>query len=146
MIQTIIFYATLTALLSFFIDYCIGRPSTDFSPHEIFSKWTLKLAENRLRSIGLWASFDRQLRDAFSQTMTQEDYNSLRISFKKMLVQQAMPFFTWERACGMCPVCTNVWINVLFIVVQIFVLHLGILPSLYIILLSNFLIRLMIKL
>lgn len=146
MIETILFYGVFTALLSFLLDYCLGRPSGNFSPYEIFSRYTLFLAESRMKKIGLWSDFYKQRQEAGALTSSLAELDETITSFDKMMVQRASDFFTWERAVGMCPVCTNVWINVIFMVVNIFTLHLGLLPLLYILLVSNFLIRLIIRL
>lgn len=40
--------------------------------------------------------------------------------FKKILYNAADPFFTWERAIGMCSVCTGFWVSLIFGIIIIF--------------------------
>jgi hypothetical protein len=44
----------LSAFLTIFTNYIIGKPGGEFSPYEIFSGYTVWLSIKRLQSIGLY--------------------------------------------------------------------------------------------
>jgi hypothetical protein len=100
------------ACLTLFLNYIIGKPSNEFSPYEIFSFYTIWLAKRRLNSLGLLKSYQQD----FSQNlMGKQPYEIIEMKndFKRLLYHSADPYFTWERAVGMCPVCTGFWISLI---------------------------------
>ncbi len=96
--------------LTMFIWYIIGQPGSKYSPHEIFSFYTNWLVKRRLRQVGLWPGYSIQLRDNL-KNKTRDQRILVQQEFNKLVYQAADPFFTWERAVGMCPVCTGVWVT-----------------------------------
>jgi hypothetical protein len=100
----------LSAGLTLFINYIIGKPGSEFSPYEIFSRYTVWLSILRLKKMGLIDTYHDQFQN--SVDAMDEDYEiiPLRHDYHKMLYNAAEPFFTWERAVGMCSICTGVWI------------------------------------
>jgi hypothetical protein len=101
----------LTGFLTIFLNYCIGKPGSEFSPYEIFSGYTVWLSIKRLQSIGLYETYADQYNEGLKNANTQHEIISLNNDFKKMLYNAADPYFTWERAVGMCPICTGFWIT-----------------------------------
>ncbi len=103
----------LSGLLTMFINYCIGKPASEFSPYEIFSGYTIWLSKRRLKKIGLYNKYEKQYNENLIRTNERHEIISLKNDFKKMLYEAADPFFTWERAAGMCPVCSGVWTSII---------------------------------
>ena len=103
----------LAACVTLFLNYCIGKPASDFSPYEIFSSYTVWLSIRRLKEVGLYDQYSEQYHDNLQRVKTKYEVISLKNDFKKMLYNAADPYFTWERAVGMCPVCTGFWISLI---------------------------------
>ena len=103
----------LSAFLTLFLNYCIGKPGSEFSPYEIFSGYTVWLAKRKLKIVGLYNQYENQLHDSFKQTNSLYKRIEITNDFNKIIYNAAEPFFTWERAAGMCPVCTGVWISLI---------------------------------
>ena len=101
----------LASAVTIFINYCIGKPASDFSPYEIFSSYTVWLSIRRLKEVGLYDQYSEQYHDNLVRLKTKHEVITLKNDFKKMLYNAADPFFTWERAVGMCPVCTGFWVS-----------------------------------
>lgn len=97
-------------LLTMFINYTLGKPSSEFSPYEIFSFYSVWLAKRRLKQIGLLQSYRNQYEESKQGKHRKYELIELKNDYKKILYNAAEPFFGWERAVGMCPVCTGVWI------------------------------------
>lgn len=131
----------LAALLNIFINYILGKPSGQFSPHEIFSSYTIWLSKRRLKKMNLYKDYVDQYDEMLASTYRVSSRQSAINDFNVMLYQAAEPFFTWERALGMCVVCTGVWVSLIFglLFTQNF------LDLLIIILISHILIRLLNK-
>ena len=103
----------LAACVTLFLNYCIGKPASEFSPYEIFSSYTVWLSIRRLKEVGLYDQYSEQYHDNLQRVKTKYEVISLKNDFKKMLYNAADPYFTWERAVGMCPVCTGFWISLI---------------------------------
>jgi len=103
----------LAGLATLFISYLIGNPGSDFSPHEIFSRYTIWLAEERLHLLQTFHLYKKQYNDQLKNCNTKACYETVKLEHKKMIYQAAEPYFTWERAVGMCRICTGVWIAIL---------------------------------
>lgn len=101
----------LSAFLNHFLNYCIGKPSMEFSPYEIFSRYTVWLSVKRLTRVGLYDQYTKQYTESLKLKTKEHEVISLNNDFKKILYDAADPFFTWERAVGMCPVCTGFWVS-----------------------------------
>lgn len=100
-------------LLTLFLNYCLGRPgSGDFWPQEIFSFYPLQLARRKLKKLGLYPLYQQQYQEGMKQGKTKAEQRQFKQDFKKVIYQAAEPFFTWERAAGMCPVCNGVWLSI----------------------------------
>ncbi len=98
--------------LTMFLNYCLGSPSSKkFSPYEIFSNYTVLLAKRRLKQVGLFYTYKNELGSNLQRASTVSERIAINNDFKKMLYEVAEPYFTWERAAGVCPVCTGVWIT-----------------------------------
>lgn len=102
----------LSGFTTMFINYIIGKPSSEFSPYEIFSSYTVWLSKRRLKKVGLLPGYNLQFAESINSARTISERTQIRIDFKRILYQAAEPFFTWERAVGMCPVCTGFWIAI----------------------------------
>jgi hypothetical protein len=89
-------YGVLAALLSLFLDYCLGLSGAGFSPREIFSGYTNWIVRQRLGN---------KVKEITESYKFEDEYD--RDAF---LYSQAEPLFTWEKAAGMCVVCTGFWI------------------------------------
>lgn len=101
----------LSASLTLFINYIIGKPGSEFSPYEIFSSYTVWIAKRRLKSIKLLDTYQSQYNENLPHLHTQHERITFNNDFKKMLYNAADPYFTWERAVGMCSICTGFWIS-----------------------------------
>lgn len=112
MIESIII-GSLAACLTIFINYCIGKPGGEFSPYEIFSGYTVWLSKRRLKKVGLFWQYWDQFKDNEQRNETHAGLITLKNDFNKILYEAADPFFTWERAAGMCSVCSGVWISII---------------------------------
>lgn len=106
--------AFIAAGITIFLNYTIGKPASEFSPYEIFSGYTVWLSIRRLKNVGLYDKYSEQYHDNLVRARTKYEVISLKNDFKRMLYNAADPFFTWERALGMCPVCTGFWISLIF--------------------------------
>lgn len=100
----------ICAFVTLFLNYCIGKPGSNFSPYEIFSSYTVWLSIKRLQNVGLYNLYAQQYTENIQRANTQSEIISLKNDFKKQLYEAAEPFFTWERAAGMCPVCNGFWV------------------------------------
>lgn len=106
----IISIGIISAFVSLFINYCIGKPgSKEFSPYEIFSRYTVWLSIKRLQKTGLYWDYINQYNENINRASTKSEIITLKNDFKKMLYEAADPYFTWERAAGMCSVCSGFW-------------------------------------
>jgi hypothetical protein len=130
----ILLIGLISGFLSIFINYCIGKPSSEkFSPYEIFSGYTVYLSIRRLKKLGLYSEYEKQYNQGISLTKTKAEVINFKNDFKKMLYEAADPFFTWERAAGMCPVCNGAWLslicgicftyNLVFLIIIVVVSH-----------------------
>ncbi len=100
----LIFYGIITACLTHFLNYTIGKPgSKEFSPHEIFSSYTVWLSKMRLKKVGLYAEYWMQCKETYERTKTKSERVTLKNDMRKIYYNAAEPYFTWERAIGMCP-------------------------------------------
>ena len=109
----VLFIALVVASLNQLINYAIGKPASEFSPYEIFSSYTIWLSIKRLKKVGLYYQYTEQYEDNIKRAKTLHEVISLKNDFKKMLYNAADPYFTWERAFGMCPVCTGFWVSLI---------------------------------
>lgn len=120
----ILYFGLIAASITLFLNYCIGKPADEFSPYEIFSSYTVWLSIRRLKNVGLYDQYSEQYHDNLQRVKTKHEVISLKNDFKKMLYNAADPYFTWERAVGMCPVCTGFWISLIIaILVSLNILH-----------------------
>lgn len=103
----------LVGFLVTFLNYCLGKPSGDFSPYEVFSNYTVWLSKRRLEEVGLYKQYCKDYNENLLRTNSKHEVLTLKNDFKKMLYNAADPFFTWERAAGMCPVCFGFWISLI---------------------------------
>lgn len=108
-----IFLALNSAFLTIFLNYIIGKPGSEFSPYEIFSGYTVWLSIRRLKKIGLIKTYHSQFQDSFIKIKNPHEYYPLKMDYHKILYNAAEPYFTWERALGMCSVCTCFWISLI---------------------------------
>lgn len=109
----ILFIALAASSLNTFLNYAIGKPSGEFSPYEIFSRYTVWLSIRRLKKLNLYHGYMQQYEDNLKRATKPHEVIQLNNDFKKILYNAADPFFTWERAAGMCPVCTGFWITLI---------------------------------
>lgn len=101
-----------TALLSFFINYCLGKPGSDhFNTGEIFSWYTIWLSKKRLKKLDLLDTYLIQLKENIMSKTSISSIIQVKHDFNKMMYEAAEPFFTWEKAVGMCIVCTGFWMS-----------------------------------
>lgn len=102
----------LAGCLTHFLNYCMGKPgSKEFSPYEIFSFYTVWLSKMRLKKVGLWDQYSEQYHDNLKRVEGKAGLITMKNDFKKQWYDAADPFFTWERAIGMCPVCFGFWVS-----------------------------------
>lgn len=103
----------ISAFITVFLNYCIGKPGGEFSPYEIFSGYTVWLAKRRLQRYNILQQYYVQFEESIKD---KKPYEVVEISndFKRIIYNAAEPFFTWERAIGMCSICTGFWISLLF--------------------------------
>ncbi len=139
--EIIIQLAILSALLTIFLNYCIGKPASEFSPYEIFSGYTIWLSIKRLQAVGLYKMLLDDYNNNLKNATIPAQEIELKNDFKKRLYNEAEPYFTWERATGMCPICTGFWIT-LFTAI-LFTQNLF--EIIYIIVISHLLTRIIIK-
>lgn len=119
---TYILIGLLSAGITLFLNYCIGSPASEkFSPYEIFSNYTVWLSKMRLKQVQILDTYTEQYHDNLKRITTLREKINLDNDFRKILYEAAEPFFTWERAAGMCPVCTGVWIAFLSYLTSLFV-------------------------
>lgn len=97
--------------INLLLNYCIGKPGSEFSPYEIFSGYTVWLAKRRLKILGLYNEYEKM--SGFEKVRSVHELIILKREFKKLIYNAAEPFFTWERAVGMCINCTGVWISII---------------------------------
>lgn len=123
-------------------NYAIGKPGGKFSPHEIFSFYTVWLSIRRLKVVGLYDNYAKQYSDNLQRVKTKAEIITLNQDFKKLLYDAADPFFTWERAVGMCINCTGFWISLLISILA----QANIVETISIIVISHILVRIISKL
>lgn len=140
--------ALIAACVSLFINYCIGKPgSSEFSPHEIFSSYTVWLATWRLKRLGNYGAYEAQF--DYKSAKSEAQLIELENDAAQIIYNAAEPFFTWERAVGMCVICTGFWISLVVGIIAMFFNHLGVretfLSLVEIIVLSHVIIRILSK-
>lgn len=99
--------------LNTLINYCIGKPGSDFSPYEIFSDYTVWLSACRLKRIGLLDDYSKQYHETLTTKTKEHEIREFKNDFARVIYNAAEPFFTWERAFGMCSICTGFWVSLL---------------------------------
>ena len=99
----ILLLSFVCAALSYFLDFALGFPMSDKpNTHAILFKWTLFLAQRRMK------------------TADKEAYEIIK-EYPLDVVLQARRFMTWEYAMGYCAICTNVWTTLyLYMIALIF--------------------------
>lgn len=134
--QDIIFTILLSLIpccFSYFLDYCLGHPMSD-NPQikEVFSWYSLFLAKRRLDSIQnsleSGRSIFRNLNTHFYPMLSNDDpaqRRDGRDQLNKTIMLEAQKHFTFEKALGMCPFCTNFWISQAAATVFFFYIHLA---------------------
>lgn len=100
-----------TAGITIFLNYIIGKPGSEFSPYEIFSNYTVWLAKSRLKRLNIYEQYEKQFGLENAKYKHQE--MALKNDAAIITYQAAESFFTWERALGMCVICTGFWISLL---------------------------------
>ncbi len=106
-----IYIGLFAAALSVFINYIIGKPGSEFSPYEIFSFYTVWLSKRRLRKMGLYFTYHNQFWESMRKAQTRSERRDLELQYHQILYNAADPYFTWERAFGMCVICTGFWVS-----------------------------------
>lgn len=111
-ILLLILIGVIAACLTMFLNYCIGNPGSEkFSPYEIFSSYTVWLAKMRLKRVGMYDQYSQQYHENLKRHQSKPETIIFKNDFKKVVYDAAEPFFTWERAVGMCPVCFGFWVS-----------------------------------
>lgn len=106
--------SVFVAFLVIFLNYCFGKPGSEkFSPYEIFSFYTVWLSKRRLKQVGLLSTYESQYEENEERAKKKSDLISLKNDYNKIFYEAAEPFFTWERAAGMCPICFGVWVAII---------------------------------
>jgi hypothetical protein len=103
----------LAASISIFINYIIGKPGSEFSPYEIFSGYTVWLSRHRLITVGLYESYWFQCVESCKRAKTKHELVTIKNDMRRVYYNAAEPFFTWERAFGMCVICTGFWVSLI---------------------------------
>jgi hypothetical protein len=120
-LTTIILLSLVPCCLGYFLDYCLGQPGSDQPKvSEIFSGYTLWLSRKALqpgRMQEIYSDHQPLLSSEDAMTRVQGDQQ-----VKQVIIEDAKKLFTWQKAVGMCPFCTNVWISWLFVVVLFIVI------------------------
>lgn len=102
----------LAAFLNHFINYVIGKPgSENFSPYEILASYTVWLSTRRLKEMQLYDKYIKQYNENAERLTNKAEAAAFKREFNEVLYNAADPYFTWERAVGMCPVCTGFWVS-----------------------------------
>lgn len=111
-ISFVLWFALLSSCFSLLLNYALGKPGGEFSPYEIFSFYTVWLSKRRLIKVGLYSSYINQLSGSLSGKKKYEQIQIIN-DFNRIIYNAAEPFFTWERAFGMCIICTGFWISLI---------------------------------
>lgn len=107
-----IFIGIIAAFLNHFINYVIGKPgSENFSPYEILAQYTVWLSTRRLKEMQLYDKYIKQYNENAERLTSKAEAANFKREFDKIIYDAADPYFTWERAVGMCPVCTGFWVS-----------------------------------
>lgn len=110
--MTCLWLGILSAFLVMFLNYVIGKPgSKEFSPYEIFSVYTVWLSRMKLKRLKLLDLYEAEYRTMLKSDSPQHAIYSYRVAHWKQLYEAAEQFFTWERALGMCSVCSGFWVS-----------------------------------
>ena len=137
----VILTGIIAGFIAIFFNYIIGKPGGEFSPYEIFSSYTVLLSKWRLKRAGLFQMFY----DDYCQSVFNKDKSTtegMTRDYHKMLYNAADPLFTWERAVGMCVVCSGFWIALAY---GILIVGMDYISLLKIIVVSHVTIRLLSK-
>lgn len=135
----IILLSCIPACISYFLDFCIGRPGSD-QPNTgaVFSKYSLWLAEKRLNSIQNSIESNRSILQALQQTfyslVSNDDPLIRRDGISQLnttILLEAQKHYTYEKAFGMCIVCTNFWISLFCSIAFYFTIPLGFINPLF---------------
>lgn len=111
-ILTYILIGILAAFLNTLINYVIGKPGSDkFSPYEIFAAYTVWLSVRRLKEMQLYDKYIKQYNENAERLTSKSEAAKFHREFQSVIYDAADPYFTWERAVGMCPVCTGFWVS-----------------------------------
>lgn len=113
------FLAFFSFLVSYFLDYILGRPSSQ-NPNQkaIFFFWTYFLARKRLEreEPSLYKSLMGSISQGIAPIQKTDGLPVLNnFAIKEVVVAQIVnegrELFSWELPFGMCSVCTNFWIS-----------------------------------
>ncbi len=118
-LTTIILFSCVPALLSYFLYYCFGQPMSDEpKTREIFSFYPLLLAKRRLTKEQI-ADIEKMFSHFPDDPLNKaEAKKEIHLTILKM----ARETFTWEKAFGMCIICTGFWIALFFGIIYFFFL------------------------
>jgi hypothetical protein len=122
----IIFFSCLSAAISYMLDYGLGKPGSDeISVTEFLTGWTFILAKRRLIKYKLY----NELTEIFLPAGNMYQKVLLDQELKKTVIEKGKDFFTWEKAFGMCIICTGFWIALALSIIFIFTIELAVLPD-----------------
>ena len=118
----------LSCTTSLMLDFALGLPSSNENlTHSILWRWTIFLAKKRLLKSNpalyeKYMVFMNGIQNVPLLNMPiDQDITELRNTKKvrenryyPMLLKDAREYFTWENMLGICAVCTNFWVSVIY--------------------------------
>lgn len=106
--------AVFPALLVFFTDYLIGQPGNEkVNIKAIFFGYSFYVAKMRLKKMGLFEGLKKQLDNKLKNALTKREKADILNSYKELIFYTARPYFNFESAIGMCPICFHVWVTII---------------------------------
>ncbi len=143
-IINVLFFALSTALLSIFLDFCLGDISKDkFSEGRIFSPIGRLI-------LNLYESFEakEELRLNPEEPVIDKDADDTDKFLAEIGVKTKIKGPPWRRAnpwkiFGVCPICSNVWLGLIFAPILFHLGYFGLIFFIPFLVISNYLLRLL---
>lgn len=121
-ILTSLIFSLVPVAISLIIDVCLGYPSKDeFDNKAIFFSLSYYFAKKRLIKLGLFKDLVTPYQDVYKNAKGGSVVQWVTLDgIKNVTFQEGRKYFSWEKGFGMCPVCTNIRIAIIFSLLCIF--------------------------
>ena len=105
----------LSIICAFFIymlDYGLGKPADEQPIYgNLLFSWSFFLAK---KAMGVnFPPIERQYKDQLNHSTSSFERVQIKRAYQDIVFKQGRQMFTWEKICGMCPICTHFWFTLI---------------------------------